>query len=438
MVVAQRYDRQARIDGWDQNALEKSRLTIVGDNIFSDYLALSSSALGIGTIRIIATPYDDKNLEMPLLNLSQKSSKEKRLEEIIQKVGNSSLEYIEANMKNRAESWFLEDSNIIVDATLRHESRALVLDYSLQKKSYCELVNFYNKGFNIVNNFENPLILYQKEPTGIDGICAMISSGIVLEEIKKVIFKTNIKREPVDYVFSFAEESKMSYSQLNALVVGAGALGNFVALGLTNLGLKKIEVVDNDTIEETNLNRQIAFFEAVGQTKSEVLAEKCNKICGKKKYIPFVRRFEKEDNVNKYDLVFDCVDNFETRALLSRKCVEAKIPLISGGTSYRAGQTVVYVPNLTSCPNHILNLEKLAELRAEEKKKRERERRGCIHQPDPSVIMTNQVTAGLMINGMRQVFNSDLFSNPVNGQVRYDTIGAVRLGKIENAEKCGD
>lgn len=439
MAVAQRYDRQARIEGWDQTSLEKTVLTIVGNNTFSEYLALSSSALGIGKIRLISTPYEEISGEAPFLNLSNARTREQKLEEMIKNIGQSKFERINAHMKNRAEEYFLDGSSVVVDASGRHESRALCLNYTINTGVACELVQFSKNGFTATKKDESPLIFFENADSRMDNISAMVASGIVLEEIKKHIFGRIIERNPLQYEFPQKTEDEKTYSKIKALIIGAGALGNFAAPGLAYLGLKKMDIMDDDRIEETNLNRQISFFGAVGMLKAEVLAERCAKMSGNKvNYQAITKRFGKEDSVKEYDIVFDCVDNFETRALLSKKCIEAKIPLISGGTSYRAGQAVVYSPNTTSCPNHILDLEIIAKKRKEERRRQEQEQAGCLYQPDPSVIMTNQITAGLMLNGMRQLFLPDVFGKPINGQTRYDSLGAQRLGIIEMKNRCGD
>ena len=74
----------------------------------------------------------------------------------------------------------------------------------------------------------------------------------------------------------------------------------------------------------------------------------------------------------------------------------------------------------------------------QERQRKTAETGRCILQPDPSVIMSNQVTAGMMVNEMRRTKNPDIFGNPFDGQRRYSSIGLERFGEIEMEELCGD
>ena len=435
-----RYNRQERIEGWNQERLGKVTLTVIGDNPFSNYLVLAGSALGIGTTRLIATPYDGRYEEIPLLKLSRQGRHQERLEEMARNVGRTRLDYTAAHMRSRAEEWFLQGSDFVVDASGRHESRALTIDYFRNGQGgffgFFELVHFYHEGFTTINSSENPFRL-DVDSEKVDPVCAIVAAGSVLEEIKKGLFGIHEPREPVIYVFPNGLGAKENYSDMKVLVVGAGGIGTFVVPALVGLGIGEIVIMDPDNIEVTNLNRQLPFYGAVGKPKASVLAEKFSTNGDGPKITPIIDRFERGTTVRGYDIVFDCVDSFTTRAALSRKCVRSRVPLISGGTSYDAGQVVVYVPGQTSCPNHVLDLDELAE-KEQERQRKTAETGRCILQPDPSVIMSNQVTAGMMVNEMRRTKNPDIFGNPFDGQRRYSSIGLERFGEIEMEELCGD
>lgn len=439
MVEVQRFDRQARIPGWKQSALENATLTIVGYNTFAEYLSLAASALGIGTVRIIATPQDNAGLEASILKLSTKQSRPARLAELASNVGTAKVDIILAHMEAAAEKWYLSSSSAVIDATGRNESRALSLDFAREQKKdkpvYCELVHF-GDGFIFRNNSENPFGIHNKRSQAPDTVCSMIAAGATLEEVKNNLFGSAPARESMSYSFPIKQNGRQDYSNLRALVIGAGALGNSAIASLSDLGLMYIDIIDNDEIEETNLNRQILFYNSVGRKKAEVLAEKGTKIAGNgADYAAIIKRFDENTDIKKYDLVFDCVDNPETRLLVSRRCAKEKKVLISGGTSPSAGQAVVYVPGVTTCPQHALNLERQAEGARKEQEKLQAT--GCIAQPNPSVIMSNFVTGGLIVNSMRQAAYPEIFGMPLSGQVRYDANGPRRFGKIE-VQRCGE
>jgi len=154
--------------------------------------------------------------------------------------------------------------------------------------------------------------------------------------------------------------------------------------------------MDPDVVEVTNLNRQVFFYDAVGESKAKTLSKKLNELFGA------------DSNV------FDCVDNFETRIVLSEICKDHSKILISGGTSADAGQVVIYNPDDDGAtPAELLGLYDIVEKRNPETY--QRERAACTYQPDPSVIMTNQITAGFMVDSYRMLLSghepANLFYN---------------------------
>ncbi|MBI4096082.1 MAG: ThiF family adenylyltransferase [DPANN group archaeon] len=438
-IVAERYDRQARIAGWNQKKIEEMVLTIIGYNTFSEYLALSASALGVRKICIIATPQDLPGQQAPMLRLSNKQERRGRLEEMIKKVGNADLEYLVASMASKPEKYFLAGSDVVVDTTGRHESRALALDAGNEgKKNHTELVHFYEGGFLMLSHRDNPNPLYGKLAVQPDIINAMLAAGVALSEIaKSFVFQKCEKKETVVYELPNAKKSDEDYAPYKVLLIGAGALGNFVGQGLAALGFNLVDILDFDTIETTNLNRQLLFYESVGQQKAKVLADRCAAIRGKDaRYEGINEKFGEGFGIKEYDLVIDCVDNFATRALISKKCVESKIPLVSAGTSHNSGQATVYIPGKTRCADHALGYGSQAEQEAEQQARMVREG-GCLMQPNPSVIMSNQVMAAMMINMARHVFHPSRFGEPASGYMMYRADSPNRFGWV-GLERCGD
>jgi molybdopterin/thiamine biosynthesis adenylyltransferase len=185
------------------------------------------------------------------------------------------------------------------------------------------------------------------------------------------------------------------------LVVGAGALGNFVGLGLALSGYRHCTFMDPDGVEATNLNRQVFFYDALGRSKAELLSERMNELFGMESTA--VAGYLQEDaELAPYDAVFDCVDNFETRIVLSDLCRDQGKVLVSGGTSPDAGQAIVYDPGKPGpTPAELLGLPEIVRERGAQKVVRDRA--ACTYRPDPSVIMTNQITAGFMVDSFRML-----------------------------------
>ena len=178
--------------------------------------------------------------------------------------------------------------------------------------------------------------------------------------------------------------------------------------------------MDPDTVEVTNLNRQVLFYNAIGESKAKTLSKKLNTLFGIESNAK-VTYFDRNSDIEFYDVVFDCVDNFETRIVLSETCKDQGKVLISGGTSPNAGQVVTYNPNDDgTTPAELLGMYDIVEKRHPETY--QRERAACIYQPDPSVIMTNQIAAGFMVDSYRMLIDGQ---KPEN--VFYDSTSNTRF-----------
>lgn len=247
-----------------------------------------------------------------------------------------------------------------------------------------------------------------------------------------------VKIRTINFKFLWKKENilqkikdKYISGNLDILIIGAGALANFVAISLADMKLGKITIIDNDKIEETNLNRQVLYFDSVGKHKASILKKRLKEINNKNLYRYKLSYFDASSKkyfgwFNKPDILIDCVDNFKTRAILNKFAVKYRIPLISGGTSPLAGQIVVYVPGITSCLSCELDIDKLAE-------KRERERQGCTEVPEGSVVTTNQIIGGLMVGELYRLLNG---INPSPGTIRYISIDDDRVGFVKSHKPC--
>ena len=131
-----------------------------------------------------------------------------------------------------------------------------------------------------------------------------------------------------------------------ALILGAGGLGSPAALYLASAGVGSITLVDDDTVDLTNLQRQIAHTEArVGQRKVESAREAMRQINPHVDVHVVPRRADAEllsALVASADVALDCSDNFATRHALNRACVAHGVPLVSGAAIRFAGQVSVF------------------------------------------------------------------------------------------------
>jgi adenylyltransferase/sulfurtransferase len=137
------------------------------------------------------------------------------------------------------------------------------------------------------------------------------------------------------------------------LIVGAGGLGCPTALYLAAAGVGHITIVDNDDVEISNLQRQIAHFTRdIGRPKVESAKEKMLAV-NPDLDIKALNICLQADNIREvirgYDFVIDGTDNFPTKFLVNDACVMEKIALSHGGILRFDGQTTTIVPGESAC-----------------------------------------------------------------------------------------
>ncbi len=132
----------------------------------------------------------------------------------------------------------------------------------------------------------------------------------------------------------------------HALVIGVGGLGSPAALYLASAGMGKITLVDDDTVDLTNLQRQIMHTTArVGQRKVESGRQALEEINPDIEIVAVAERVSDArlaELVRTASVVLDCSDNFATRHAVNRACVQHKVPLVSGAAIRFDGQISVF------------------------------------------------------------------------------------------------
>ena len=140
----------------------------------------------------------------------------------------------------------------------------------------------------------------------------------------------------------------------HALVIGAGGLGSPVALYLGTAGVGRLTIVDHDTVDVTNLQRQIAHNLArVGKPKAESARDTIAAINPDVRVTPLVERADAarlDALVQTADVVVDCSDNFATRHAVNAACVAHRKPLVSGAAIGFDGQVSVYDTRTAEAP----------------------------------------------------------------------------------------
>ncbi|PWN49393.1 hypothetical protein IE53DRAFT_345963 [Violaceomyces palustris] len=148
-------------------------------------------------------------------------------------------------------------------------------------------------------------------------------------------------------LFSKLESSKV-------LVVGAGGIGCELLKNLVLTGFGYIEIIDLDTIDLSNLNRQFLFQKQhIKKSKALVAKETASN------FNPSVKILAHHDNVKdpkfgvgffqKFDLVMNALDNLDARRWVNRMCVASNVPLVESGTTGFLGQVQPIIKGLTQC-----------------------------------------------------------------------------------------
>ncbi|GFE55351.1 ubiquitin-like 1-activating enzyme E1 B [Babesia ovis] len=138
----------------------------------------------------------------------------------------------------------------------------------------------------------------------------------------------------------------------SVLVVGAGGIGCEVIKILVLCGVRKLVVVDLDTIDVSNLNRQFLYRrEDVGSYKAHIACERVRELapgCDVSAKVCDVLKWRPQD-VADYDLVLNALDNVRARSHINYCCMRAGVPLIESGSTGFNGQVYPIVHGITPC-----------------------------------------------------------------------------------------
>lgn len=149
-------------------------------------------------------------------------------------------------------------------------------------------------------------------------------------------------------------EGQQKLLAASVLIVGAGGLGSPAAIYLAAAGVGNIAIYDNDVVDLSNLQRQIAHHTPdIGTDKVISTRQTLNKLNPEIKIRAVKQRLEGEhleSEVMQTDVVLDCSDNFTTRFAINNACVKHQTPLVSGAAIRFEGQVTVFTPGQNNSP----------------------------------------------------------------------------------------
>ncbi|KAL1924565.1 uncharacterized protein VTP21DRAFT_4219 [Calcarisporiella thermophila] len=211
------------------------------------------------------------------------------------------------------------------------ELKARIAKLELENKQLKELLQ--------IGNVESSLLPESRKNEGIEK--SSMSKG------ENRLNKEEIMRYGRQLILDgFGMKGQLKLRQASILIVGAGGLGAPAALYLAGAGVGEIGIVDYDTVDTSNLHRQIIHGESrTGISKvvsAKMAIEDLNPTVTVHVHDLLIDSSNALNLIKPYDLVLDCTDNAATRYLLNDACVMLGKPLVSGSALRTEGQLTVY------------------------------------------------------------------------------------------------
>ncbi|MGV8087385.1 MAG: ThiF family adenylyltransferase [Candidatus Woesearchaeota archaeon] len=468
--TANRYDRQQLIEGWDQRVLNNSTLAIIGSDMLANVVALNAASLGFGNIYLYGSGLVSESKYSFSRDIDRSNSnyskgflyydsldydpKVKGIADICRAI-NSDINIIGVNIDlSFYKNWaVVKKPSVIIDATNNSFSKALAENYASSNNipfvSVSSSKEIGKLGImrprEVINNNYLANLLFP-EISGSQGeVTSLIMSALAVDEARKSLMllrgeqklddilvhnRKSVNKFDLNSDFEIKDENVLYNKHI--LQIGVGSEGNFTALGFILRDVGKLTLIDDDIAETVNLNRQPFLYGGVGKPKVEAAIDKFRKINPRVEYESIQKRvsldFESYFKSNKPDLLVDTVDNNKTRALLNYFSLKYNIPFISGGTRHNSGQAIVSVPGVTACLNCKADIDKSA--------LDSYTPQSCILAPTPSVITSNQIIAGLIVDEAEKILAPRIYGAPTNKIIKYVSEESTRLGLLPTIDIC--
>lgn len=157
-----------------------------------------------------------------------------------------------------------------------------------------------------------------------------------------------------------SEKEFLNFTDKKVLIIGVGGVGGYAAENIVRSGISNITMIDGDTVDITNCNRQlIALTSTIGQKKVDVLSKRCREINPDGHFITHDYFLKNEADIaglldNDFDFVIDAIDDVPVKVELIRQLKNKKIPFISSmGAGGKTNPSQIQIADLSKtygCP----------------------------------------------------------------------------------------
>lgn len=229
------------------------------------------------------------------------------------------------------------------------------------------------------------------------------------------------------------------------LVLGVGATGSVVATNLVLSGVGKIILVDYDTIEVSNLNRQLLFREEdVGKNKAYVAKHRLESLNPDVDIIDFGEKMQNisDELKNSVDIIASCLDTFEGRRWANSLALNIRKPMVNGGMFAFMGDIQTILPYDSACfeCQPLVSQEKLAQACSPLGEKRKEEKNNIEKIALPSISTLSSIIGGLMsqeiiklILGVGSLVKNYLFYDGLS-----NSFTELELKRTKECPLCGE
>lgn len=138
-------------------------------------------------------------------------------------------------------------------------------------------------------------------------------------------------------------EGQERLKKASVLVVGAGGLGSPVILYLAGAGVGRVDVIDNDKVDDTNLHRQVLYTDKqVGLLKARAASQRVKDVGGKSSWE--CEKFQAVRELDEYDVIVDCTDRWSSHDAVIQEARKLLTPVVHGSIQGLLGRVMVFTP----------------------------------------------------------------------------------------------